>query len=62
MNLQNVNIYVYINEYVYVITFLFLFLREFTRVKWSENENEYGERQIFIFGEVRERMTCLYSF
>ena len=44
MNLQNVNIYVYINEYVYVITFLFLFLREFTRVKWSENENEWRER------------------
>ena len=38
MNLQNVNIY------VYVIVSLFLFLREFTRVKWSENENGYRER------------------
>lgn len=33
---------------------MFLFLREFTRVKWSENENEYGERRFFIFGELRE--------
>lgn len=39
---------------VYVIIFLFLFLREFTRVKWSENKNEYGERRIFIFGELKE--------
>ena len=30
--------------YVYVIISLFLFLREFTRVKWSENENGRRER------------------
>jgi hypothetical protein len=35
--------------YIYVIISLFLFLREFTRVKWSENENE------FYFLESRER-------
>ena len=29
---------------VYVIISLFLFLREFTRIKWSENENGRRER------------------
>ena len=37
---KNVNIYVCI---LFIIS-LFSFLREFTRVKWSENENEYRER------------------
>lgn len=48
--------------YIYVIIFLFLFLREFIRVKWSENENEYGERRIFIFGELREEESLSLSF
>ena len=37
-------LYVNVNMYEYVIISLFLFLREFTRVKWSENENEWRER------------------
>lgn len=47
---------------VYVIISLFLFLREFTRVKWSENKNEYGERRIFIFGELKEEESVFIFF
>ena len=55
MNLQKVNIYVYIMN-IYVIISLFLFLREFTRVKWSENKNEWRvEREESLSGVVNCR-------
>lgn len=39
-----------------VIISLFLFLREFTRVKWSENENEWRKDEFFLFfGESRKK-------
>ena len=48
------DIWIWIN--VYVIISLFLFLREFTRVKWSENENEWRKDEFFLFfGESRKK-------
>ena len=33
-----------------------MFLREFTRVKWSENENEWRKDEFFLFfGESRKK-------
>lgn len=50
------------NIYVYVIVSLFLFSQEFTRIKWSENENEWRERGFFIFGWLREKRVLSLSF
>lgn len=36
-----------INNCEYFIVSLFLFLQEFTRMKWSENENKEREKKFF---------------
>lgn len=37
-----------INNCEYFIVSLFLFLQEFTRMKWSENENKEREKKNFF--------------
>lgn len=41
------------NNYEYFIVSLFLFLQEFTRMKWSENENK--ERKFFCYEDDERR-------
>ena len=36
------------NILIYFIVSLFLFLQEFTRMKWSENENKEREKKILL--------------
>ena len=42
-----------VNNCEYFIVSLFLFLQEFTRMKWSENENE--ERKNFFYCKMDDR-------
>lgn len=45
-----------VNNYEYFIVSLFLFLQEFTRMKWSENENKEREKFFYCAGmrDVKE--------
>lgn len=42
-----------INNCEYFIVFLFLFLQEFTRMKWSKNENK--ERKKIFYCKMDDR-------
>lgn len=38
-----------INNCEYFVVSLFLFLQEFTRMKWSQNENKEREKKFFFY-------------
>lgn len=41
-----------VNNCEYFIVSLFLFLREFTRMKWSENENKERKKFFIVRGSL----------
>lgn len=44
-----------VNNHEYFIVSLFLFLQEFTRMKWSENENKGREKKNFFYYKMDDR-------